>query len=254
MTPEPAIAIIPARFASTRLPGKPLIPIGGIPMIRRVYERVRESGIFSEICVATDHGDIADLVRSFGGQVLMTSPDCVSGTDRCAEAMRLGGFSQEIVVNVQGDEPFVSEKNLATLAGLLRQPGVDIATLCIPLHDPERIFNPNVVKVVCDQKGKALYFSRHPIPFVRGTGESEWSRVASYRKHLGLYGYRREVLQEISLLPPGRLEMAESLEQLRWLEAGYPLHVGETDEESPGIDTADDIRMAEAWLMRQRPN
>ena len=241
-----AIAIIPARFASTRFPGKPLEMIHGKPMIQRVYEQAQKSNLLSEIWVATDDQRIVDVVSGFGGRVAMTSPDCPSGTDRCAELMQSMGLKAEIVLNIQGDEPFIRPEQIDQLVNLMQNPEVQMATLCKKITRSEELFNPNVVKLVKTTEGKALYFSRNPIPFFRGESESNWLEKTAYFKHLGVYAYRANVLFDITHMSVSQLEKAESLEQLRWLEGGYAIGVGETEWESLGIDTPEDLAWASA--------
>lgn len=238
------VAIIPARYSSSRFPGKPLADIKGKTMIRRVYERT--SMVFEHCWVATDDVRIENEVRSFGGNVAMTSSDHKSGTDRCAEALGIAekqsGISFDVVVNVQGDEPFISTEQLATVKSLFDDPATQIATLVKPFSESEDIFNPNSPKVVISNSGNALYFSRSVIPHLRGVQTSEWQRTHTYYKHIGLYAYRSEVLASITRLPQSVLEKAESLEQLRWIENGYDIKVGITNSESVAIDTPEDLQ------------
>lgn len=238
------VAIIPARYSSSRFPGKPLADIKGKTMIRRVYERT--SMVFEHCWVATDDARIENEVRSFGGNVAMTSSDHKSGTDRCAEALGIAekqsGISFDVVVNVQGDEPFISTEQLTTVKSLFDDPATQIATLVKPFSESEDIFNPNSPKVVISNSGNALYFSRSVIPHLRGVQTSEWQRTHTYYKHIGLYAYRSEVLARITRLPQSVLEKAESLEQLRWIENGYDIKVGITNSESVAIDTPEDLQ------------
>ncbi len=238
------VAIIPARYSSSRFPGKPLADIKGKTIIRRVYERT--SMVFEHCWVATDDARIESEVRSFGGNVAMTSSDHKSGTDRCAEALGIAekqsGISFDVVVNVQGDEPFISTEQLATVKSLFDDPATQIATLVKPFSESEDIFNPNSPKVVISSSGNALYFSRSVIPHLRGVQTSEWQRTHTYYKHIGLYAYRSEVLARITRLPQSVLEKAESLEQLRWIENGYDIKVGITNSESVAIDTPEDLQ------------
>lgn len=238
------VAIIPARYSSSRFPGKPLADIKGKTMIRRVYERT--SMVFEHCWVATDDARIENEVRSFGCNVAMTSSDHKSGTDRCAEALGIAekqsGISFDVVVNVQGDEPFISTEQLATVKSLFDDPATQIATLVKPFSESEDIFNPNSPKVVISNSGNALYFSRSVIPHLRGVQTSEWQRTHTYYKHIGLYAYRSEVLARITRLPQSVLEKAESLEQLRWIENGYDIKVGITNSESVAIDTPEDLQ------------
>jgi 3-deoxy-manno-octulosonate cytidylyltransferase (CMP-KDO synthetase) len=243
-----AVAIIPARYASTRFPGKPLVKISGKTMIERVYTQAMNCPSVSGVYVATDHEEIQKAVLAFGGKVVMTSPDCRSGTDRCAEVVLHRALEEEIVVNVQGDEPFIQPEQIAELVSLMQSDSVQIGTLARKITESSAIFNPNVVKVVRSKAGKALYFSRNPIPFVQGSEPSEWFSKAGYLHHIGLYAYRKDILSQLAQLPPGVLEQAESLEQLRWLEAGFDIYVAESSRESMGIDTPEDLEGAEKIL------
>ena len=242
------IALIPARFASTRFPGKPLAMLGGKSVIQRVYEQVSKA--VDETYVATDDQRIFDAVEAFGGKVVMTRSDHKSGTDRIEEAAEKIGGDYDVVVNVQGDEPFIQASQIETVCHCFDDPTTQIATLGKPFgNDIEAISNPNSPKIVVDKKGFALYFSRSIIPFVRGKEAAEWPSSYPFLKHLGLYAYRRNVLREVTQLPQGVLEKAESLEQLRWLENGYKIRVGLTDVETVGIDTPADLERAEKFLI-----
>lgn len=243
------VAIIPARYASTRFPGKPLAMLHGKPIIQHVYERVAQ--IFPDLCVATDDERIQSVVEGFGGKSIMTSTNHRSGTDRCFEAYGKMGTKADVVVNVQGDEPFIASSQLRAIAGCFDNPDTQIATLVKPfgLNAPmELIENPNSPKVVVSNDGFALYFSRSVIPYLRGVERSEWSKQHNYLKHIGLYAYRTEVLKQITAMPQGKLEICESLEQLRWLQAGLRIKVGTTDVETIGIDTPEDLERAEKFL------
>lgn len=242
------IAIIPARYASTRFPGKPLAMLGGKPVIQRVYEQAVK--VLPEAYVATDDERIFQAVKSFGGQAVMTRSDHKSGTDRIQEAVEKIQTQADVIINIQGDEPFVQPSQLETLMQLFDAPETQIGTLGKPFETMEAVENPNSPKIVCDRRGFALYFSRSVIPHVRGKEQQEWLQHYPYLKHLGLYAYRREVLHEITQLPQSPLELAESLEQLRWLENGYRIRVGLTDVETVGIDTPDDLQRAEEFLAR----
>ncbi len=235
------LAVIPARYASTRFPGKPLVEIQGKTMIQRVWEQVVQSQRVDVAVIATDDERIAAHVRAFGGQVVRTRVDHPSGTDRCAEVARL--YPQaEFILNIQGDEPFVQPQQIDLLATTLTSdPAFSIATLAKRIEDPDLLFNPNVVKAVFAENGRAIYFSRHPIPFLRGYEPAGWLAVQPYFKHIGLYGFRRNMLEQIAGLRPTPLERAESLEQLRWLEHGLAIRVGQTDWETIGIDTPEDL-------------
>lgn len=239
------LAVIPARYASTRFPGKPLADIGGKTMIQRVYEQVAQCRQVSHAVVATDDARIFDHVRSWGGEVLMTRPDHPSGTDRCAEVARQFPAAQ-FVLNVQGDEPFVQPEQIDLLVHTLQKDRrCPIATLVKKIEQPEAIFNPNIVKAVFSQTdpagGAAIYFSRHPVPYVRGAAPEEWWGKHTFYKHIGLYGFRKNTLLRIARLQPTPLEQAESLEQLRWLEHGLRIRVGITHLETIGIDTPEDL-------------
>lgn len=238
------IAIIPARYASTRFPGKPLADIKGKPMIQHVYERAHR--IFEHCCVATDDTRIADAVEAFGGVAIMTSEAHRSGTDRCAEALskyeQQTGISFDVAVNVQGDEPFIFDEHLTKLREAFADDEADIATLAYPMTPADDIFNANSPKVVLSRNSYALYFSRSVIPFIRGEEPSQWSEKHTFLKHIGVYGYRTTTLREITKLPQGVLEKAESLEQLRWLENGYKIKVSTVSQETIGIDTPADLK------------
>lgn len=236
------LGIIPARYASTRFPGKPLADIHGKPMIRRVYEQSAMAHRLDSVVVATDDKRIAEAVRSFGGNVVMTSATHQSGTDRCREALDIVGGTFDAVVNIQGDEPFIHPSQIDQLAEMLINTNVPIATLVRRIDVAAELFNPNIVKVVQSSQGRALYFSRHPIPFQRQYETAEWIENYPYLAHVGLYAYRAEALQSIACLPPSMLEMAESLEQLRWLENGFSIGLGITEKQNIGIDTPEDLK------------
>lgn len=243
------IGIIPARYASTRFPGKPLAMLCGKPVIQRVYEQV--ASVMKDVYVATDDERIFQAVEGFGGKAVMTSASHKSGTDRVEEALQKVGAGSDVVVNIQGDEPFVNASQIDTLCKCFDDDATQIATMCKPYTPDENIadlINPNVVKVVTDKRGWALYFSRNVIPFLRGVPQHEWLRNHTFLKHIGIYAYRSDVLKEITTLKEGTLEEAESLEQLRWLENGYRIKVGLTDVETVGIDTPADLERAEKFL------
>ena len=239
-------AIIPARYASTRFPGKPLAILGGKTVIQRVYEQV--SSVLSEVYVATDDQRIYDTVEQFGGHAVMTRVDHKSGTDRIQEAVEKTGTTADVIINVQGDEPFVQPSQIKTLMHLFDDPATQIGTLGKLFESMETVENPNSPKIVVDNRGFALYFSRSVIPFIRGVERQEWFGKYPFLKHLGVYAYRREVLAEVTQLPQGSLEKAESLEQLRWLQNGYRIRVGLTNVETVGIDTPEDLQRAEEFL------
>lgn len=243
------LAIIPSRYASTRFPGKPLAILKGKTVVQRVYERV--SSVFPDTYVATDDGRIADAVTEFGGKVVMTSSAHRSGTDRCCEAAEKLGLHPDVVVNVQGDEPFIENSQLESIIRCFEDKTTDIATLVKPFAATdgwEALNNPNSPKVVVDNDDNALYFSRSVIPYLRGIPQAEWLRHHTFYKHIGLYAYRMDVLREICGCPQGKLEVAESLEQLRWLQAGYRIKVGYTQVETIGIDTPEDLHRAEEFI------
>jgi 3-deoxy-manno-octulosonate cytidylyltransferase (CMP-KDO synthetase) len=242
------IAIIPARYASTRFPGKPLAMLGGKTVIQRVYEQARS--IVGEAYVATDDSRIFMAVERFGGRAVMTSDRHKSGTDRIEEAASKIGTNADVIVNIQGDEPFIQPSQLKTVMQLFDDPQTQIATLGKPFETIEAAENPNSPKIVTDLNGYALYFSRSLIPYVRGKERCEWLGAFPFLKHIGLYAYRREVLSQITRLPQSPLELAESLEQLRWLQNGYRIKVGLTDIETVGIDTPDDLNRAEDFLKK----
>lgn len=247
------IAIIPARYASTRFPGKPLALLGGKPVIQRVYEQV--AGVLDDAVVATDDQRIYDAVLAFGGKAEMTSTEHRSGTDRCWEAYCKQGGAYDAVVNVQGDEPFIRPAQLEALKRCFDDPETQIATLVKPFAEkdgPEALENPNSPKVVLDGRSRALYFSRSVIPYLRGVDRAEWLRRHTYYKHIGIYAFRTEVLREVTALPQSPLELAESLEQLRWLENGYRIGVGITNFDTVGIDTPEDLERAERFLKEKK--
>lgn len=240
------IAIIPARYASTRFPGKPLAILGGKTVIQRVYEQV--SSVLDEVYVATDDERIFQAVEGFGGRAVMTRADHKSGTDRIEEAAEKIGSTADVIINVQGDEPFIQPSQIETLMHLFDAPETQIGTLGKPFESLEAVDNPNSPKIVTDTRGFALYFSRSVIPFIRGVDRQDWFGRYPFLKHLGIYAYRREVLRQVTALPQSSLEQAESLEQLRWLQNGYRIRVGLTDVETVGIDTPEDLSRAEAFL------
>lgn len=243
------IGIIPARYASTRFPGKPLALLGGKPVIQHVYEKV--AAVLEAAYVATDNERIYDVVKSFGGQVVMTRTDHKSGTDRIEEAIEKIGGEWDVVVNVQGDEPFVAKSQLDTICHCFDDPTTQIATLGKPFESMEAVQNPNSPKIVVDNMGFAMYFSRSVIPYVRGKEKSSWLTHYPFLKHLGIYAYRKDVLRQVTQLPQSSLEIAESLEQLRWLQNGFKIKVGTTDVETVGIDTPQDLERAEEFLKTQ---
>ena len=242
--------IIPARYASSRFPGKPLVLLGNKPMIQRVYEQAGKS--LAVVWVATDDRRIFDTVTDFGGNVIMTSPAHPSGTDRCAEAieriLNKTGGKIDVVINIQGDEPFIKPEQITLLMECYNDETVEIATLVRKVEPGEDIFNPNQPKVILDMKGNAIYFSRAAIPYLRDTEMSLWSNKHTYYKHIGMYAYRTETLKKITLLQRSSLEISESLEQNRWLENGYRIRTAVTNWESVGIDTPADLEKAKLLL------
>lgn len=240
------IGIIPARYASTRFPGKPLALLGGKPVIQRVYEQVSKA--LKHVCVATDDERIFDTVKGFGGNVVMTRADHKSGTDRIEEAYNKIGKPYKVVINIQGDEPFIHPEQIVSIMHCFDDSTTEIATLGKRFDSMESVKNPNSPKIVVDNRGFAMYFSRSVIPFIRGVEEKDWLEHYPFLKHLGLYAYRSEVLKAITALPQSSLEKAESLEQLRWLQNGYRIRVAETEFETVGIDTPADLKRAESLL------
>ena len=247
------LAIIPARYASTRFPAKPLAKLGGKLVIERVYEQV--SKCVERVVVATDDERIYDAVMGFGGEAVMTSTEHRSGTDRCREAYEKLGYEADIVINVQGDEPFIQPEQIEAFNACFENEATQIATLVKPFAESdgvEALENPNSPKVVVDEDMCALYFSRSVIPYLRGVERSEWLRHHTFYKHIGIYAFRAEVLREVTSLPQSSLEKAESLEQLRWLENGYKIGVGISNIETIGIDTPEDLARAEEFLAGKR--
>lgn len=237
------LVVIPARYASTRFPGKPLAILGDKPMIQHVYEKVMLAKGVDKAVVATDDKRIYEKVTAFGGEVMMTSDKHQNGTDRVAEVAE--HFTDyDIVINVQGDEPFLDPTDIEKLVLLLENDNNPIATLATAIKTSKSLFDANTVKVIFDQNAQAIYFSRHPIPFDRNAENENWIKNRVYFKHIGIYGFRRNVLLEVANLAPSALEKSESLEQLRWIENGYSIAVGITDKDAFGIDTPED--MAEA--------
>ena len=252
MKPLRFIVIIPARYASTRFPAKPLALLGGKPVIQRVYEQV--SGVVSDVVVATDDERIYEAVEAFGGRVVMTSTNHKSGTDRCWEAYQKQGEEYDVVINVQGDEPFIAHSQLRAIMDCFNDETTDIATLVKPFTEEdgiEALENPNSPKVVLDKQSRAMYFSRSVIPYLRGVEREEWLKKHTYYKHIGMYAFRADVLKQVTSLEQSPLELAESLEQLRWLENGYKIGVGISDVETVGIDTPEDLQKAEEFLKKR---
>jgi 3-deoxy-manno-octulosonate cytidylyltransferase (CMP-KDO synthetase) len=241
------LGIIPARLASTRFPAKALADIGGKSMVRRVYEQASAAQKLDKVIVATDHEDISRHVEDFGGKAVMTSPAHPSGTDRCQEALQAQAEAYDYVINIQGDEPFIHPGTIDELASLL-DGKVPLATLVNRVKDTDTLFSPTIMKVVFNARHEALYFSRECIPYLRGIEKEEWLRHHAYYKHVCIYAYRADTLKEVTDLPLSNLEKAESLEQLRWLENGYPIKIGITKHESISIDTQEDLQRAKKLM------
>lgn len=235
------IGIIPARYASTRFPGKPLIDIGGKTMIQRVYDQAKKATLLSDVVVATDDVRIYEHVLSFCGKAIMTSEKHQSGTDRCAEVVEKIDYKVDAVINIQGDEPFIYPEQIDLVASAFNNNEVILATLIKKINQTADLISDTVMKVVVDKNNRAIYFSRNAIPYCRGKAIEEWLNNHTYYKHIGIYGYRTSTLKEITQLPPSSLELTESLEQLRWIENGYPIHVMLTDKESVSIDKSEDL-------------
>lgn len=234
------LGVIPARYASTRFPGKPLVDIQGKSMIRRVYEQAAKASGIDKVVVATDDERIAAEVKSFGGEFIMTHSQHQSGTDRCAEVVeKVPGF--DVVVNIQGDEPFIDPAQIDLLISCFTDPQVQLATLIKGIHTPEELFNHNLPKVILNSKREAVYFSRQTIPYIRNAEKENWLKAHQFYKHIGIYGYTVPVLLEITKLAPSSLEIAESLEQLRWVENGYSIQTRVTTIETIAIDTPEDL-------------
>ncbi len=244
------LGIIPARFASSRFPGKPLADIGGKSMIQRVYEQAQKAKSLSKVVVATDDPRILDHVIAFGGDAYMTAENHPSGTDRCFEALQKAGGSSkyDYIINIQGDEPFIDPETIEQMTKLLDFK-TEIATAVKKISDYETLFDPNVVKAVLTMRKQCLYFSRQTVPYVRGHEPETWLEHADFYKHIGLYAYRNDVLEQISHLPPSPLENTEKLEQLRWLGYGYKIYATITNYESIGVDTPEDLEKLNKSLL-----
>lgn len=239
------LAVIPARYASTRFPGKPLALIGDKPMIQHVYEQAKKA--VEDVVVATDDKRIYDAVKAFGGKVLLTSDKHRSGTDRCFEALQKMSGEYDVVINIQGDEPFIQPEQIETLKACFTDPKTEIATLIKPFDKDalwDDLSSPNTPKVVVNKRMEAIFFSRSVIPYLRGTDRTKWLKTHTYYKHIGLYAYKTNILAEITDLEPSALEKAENLEQLRWLENGYSIKVGITHQQTIGVDTPEDLEKA----------
>jgi 3-deoxy-manno-octulosonate cytidylyltransferase (CMP-KDO synthetase) len=234
------LGIIPARYASTRFPGKPLVDIAGKTMIQRVYQQAKKCTALTQVIVATDDTRIFDHVNGFGGVAVMTSGEHQSGTDRCAEvARKYPGY--EVIINIQGDEPYIDPEQITKLIACFNQAGTQIATLIKKVLTEQELHNTNSPKVIVNQHSEAIYFSRSPLPHLRGEEPHQWLQHFTYYKHVGIYGYRANILSQITRLPVSSLEKAESLEQLRWIENGYKIKVAETELETFAVDTPEDL-------------
>ena len=238
------LGIIPARYSSTRFPGKPLADINGKPMIQRVYEQAKKCRSLTEVVVATDDKKIESAVKKFGGKIIMTSDKHESGTDRCYEALAKTGKKYDAVINIQGDEPFIHPEQITKVANCFKDTTVQLATLAIKLKSVHELTNHNTIKVIINKQKEAIYFSRTAIPYYRGEDFSEWLEMHTYYKHIGIYGYRADILGEVTKLERSSLEIAESLEQLRWIENGYKIKIDLTTHESYSIDTPEDLKNA----------
>jgi len=234
------LGIIPARYASTRFPGKPLVDIAGKSMIQRVYEQSKKCPLLNEVVVATDDDRIFNHVTGFGGKAIMTSPDHQSGTDRCAEVARKHP-NFDVVINIQGDEPYINPEQISKVISCFTDSNTQIATLVKKVLTNDELHNTNSPKVIINKNSEAIYFSRSPLPHIRGQEPNTWLQHFTYYKHIGIYGYCADVLQQITKLPVSPLEKAESLEQLRWVENGYRIKVAETELETFAIDTLEDL-------------
>jgi len=240
------IGIIPARYASSRFPGKALFVIEGKTMIQRVYEQAKKANILDDVFVATDDASIENHVKNFGGKAIMTSADHQCGTDRCHEAFQLINKDRkynadDVVINIQGDEPLINPEQIEKVASCFKNKNVEIATLVRKMDNVDDLVSSTVMKVVIDKNKKAMYFSRSPIPYFRGLDKAQWLKKHDYYQHIGIYAYKASVLNEIHLLSPSSLEKVESLEQLRWLENGYPIHVEFTEHTSHSVDVPEDV-------------
>lgn len=236
------LGIIPARYASSRFPGKPLVDISGRPMIELVYTQAKKCKSLTDVVVATDDKRIYDCVKNFSGHVLMTSSKHQSGTDRCYEALKKMKDNYSAVINIQGDEPFIQPQQITRVATCFKDKSVQLATLAIKLKSIEGLINSNTIKILLNKENEAIYFSRTPIPYYRGKDLLNWIYLHTYYKHIGIYGYRTDILAQITKLKRSSLEIAESLEQLRWLENGYRIKVNLTSYESQSIDTPEDLK------------
>ena len=236
------IGIVPARFGSTRFPGKPLVDINGKSMIQRVYEQCMKASRLHKLLIATDDERILNHVNEFGGEAIITSPQHISGTDRCAEVIEKAGIDKwNVVINIQGDEPFIHPEQIDLLCSTFDEQETQLATLVKKITSVDELFNHNNVKVILNKRREAVYFSRTPVPYNRNFPDHDWLKYSTYYKHIGIYGYRASTLLEVSRLAKTNLEITESLEQLRWIENGYTIRAEITSFESISIDTPDDL-------------
>ncbi len=242
------IGIIPARYSSTRFPGKPLVDIAGKSMIQRVYEQAKKSKSLADVIIATDDIRIEEHVKTFGGNVIMTKESHQSGTDRCFETLQKYTGSADIIINIQGDEPFIHPEQIDLLASCFNSDKVQLATLVKKINNYDELYNNNTPKVILNKVEEAIYFSRQTIPYIREQKQNEWLNYQTFYKHIGIYGYTAKVLSEITLLKQSSLELAEGLEQLRWIENGYKIKVEITDFESIAIDIPDDLKKLTKFL------
>ena len=242
------VGIIPARYASSRFPGKPLIDIQGKSMIQRVYQQAAKSKLLHKVVVATDDEKIFNHVKIFGGEVVMTATDHPSGTDRCWDALQQLEEDYQYVINIQGDEPFIEPEQIDELAAILKDDTTELATQMIAVDNYEMLFDKGEVKIVLNTNNEALYFSRMVMPFIKGVDEKEWHKHHQYFRHVGMYAYRKDILEKITKLPVSSLEKAESLEQLRWIENGFTIKCVVTKYESHCIDTPEDVEKVLAMM------
>ncbi len=242
------IGIIPARYDSTRFPAKPLVDISGKSMIQRVYEQAKKSKSLADVIIATDDVRIEEHVKTFGGNVIMTKKSHQSGTDRCFETIQKYTGSADVIINIQGDEPFIHPEQIDLLASCFNSDTIQIATLVKQINNYEELFNINIPKVILNKVGEAIYFSRQTLPYVREQKQTDWLQSQTFYKHIGIYGYTAKVLSEITILKQSSLELAEGLEQLRWIENGYKIKVEITDFESIAIDVPEDLKKLTKFL------
>lgn len=241
------LAIIPARYQSSRFPGKPLVDIHGKSMVQRTYEQALKASSLLKVVVATDDKRIFDHVISFGGNVVMTSGNHPSGSDRCNEALQIvhqqnKAVTFDVVINVQGDEPYIKPEQINLVADCFKNQGTQIATLVKKINSIEELFSAGIAKVLLNKNSEAICFSRQAIPHIRQVAENDWLKHHTFYKHIGIYGYRTDTLKKITQLPPSAIENAEALEQMRWIENGYKVKVAETEFDSKAVDTPDDLK------------